>query len=55
MIGISISIVTGILAGFLPALSAANMRPVDAIRGEVSDLFKGFTGLFMGKVKHKGL
>lgn len=40
-IGLSISIVTGILAGFIPAWSAANMKPVDAIRGEVSDLFKG--------------
>jgi putative ABC transport system permease protein len=55
IIGISISVVTGIIAGFLPALSAANMRPVDAIRGEVSDLLKGFTGLFRKKAKHKGL
>ena len=46
IIGISISVVTGIIAGFLPAWSAANMKPVDAIRGEVSDLFKGFLGIF---------
>lgn len=46
MIGISISVVTGVIAGFLPALSAANMKPVDAIRGEVSDLFKGFFSFF---------
>jgi len=45
-IGISISVVTGIIAGFLPAWSAANMKPVDAIRGEVSDLFKSFLGIF---------
>jgi putative ABC transport system permease protein len=45
-IGISISVVTGIVAGFLPALSAANMKPVDAIRGEVSDLFKSFLDIF---------
>jgi putative ABC transport system permease protein len=30
--GITISVITGILAGFIPAYSAANMRPVDAIR-----------------------
>ncbi len=30
--GVLISVVTGILAGFIPAYSAANMRPVDAIR-----------------------
>ena len=47
-VGISISVVTGIIAGFLPAWSAANMKPVDAIRGEVSDLFKGFLGIFKG-------
>jgi putative ABC transport system permease protein len=46
MTGISISVITGIIAGFLPALSAANMKPVDAIRGEVSDLFKGFMNFF---------
>ena len=46
IIGISISVITGIIAGFLPALSAANMKPVDAIRGEVSDLFKGFFAIF---------
>ncbi len=46
-IGISISVVTGILAGFLPAWSAANMKPVDAIRGEVSDLFKGIPLFFI--------
>lgn len=45
-IGISISVVTGILAGFIPAYSAANMKPVDAIRGEVSDLFAGIKKLF---------
>ena len=45
IIGISISVVTGILAGFIPAWSAANMKPVDAIRGEVSDLLKGIGGL----------
>ena len=49
IVGISISIITGILAGFLPALSAANMKPVDAIRGEVSDLFKGFFRVFNSK------
>ena len=49
IIGISISVITGIIAGFLPALSAANMKPVDAIRGEVSDLFKGFFDFFRGK------
>ena len=38
--------VTGIIAGFIPAWSAANMRPVDAIRGEVSDLFKSFMNIF---------
>lgn len=32
IIGISISVVVGILAGFIPALSAARMKPVDAIR-----------------------
>ncbi len=31
-LGISISIFVGILAGFIPAWFAANMRPVDAIR-----------------------
>lgn len=46
IIGISISVVTGILAGFIPAWSAANMKPVDAIRGEVSDLFKGIGSMF---------
>ncbi len=52
IIGLSISIVTGILAGFIPAWSAANMRPVDAIRGEVSDLFKGMSKMFKrGKAK----
>lgn len=49
MVGISISVVTGIIAGFLPAWSAANMKPVDAIRGEVSDLFKSFFNMFSGK------
>ena len=49
VVGLSISIVTGILAGFIPAWSAANMRPVDAIRGEVSDLFKGFKKLYSAK------
>jgi putative ABC transport system permease protein len=48
-IGISISVITGIFAGFIPAWSAANMKPVDAIRGEVSDLFKGFMNVFKGK------
>ena len=52
IIGLSISIVTGILAGFIPAWSAANMKPVDAIRGEVSDLFKGMGRMFRrGKAK----
>ena len=46
IIGISISVVTGIIAGFIPAWSAANMRPVDAIRGEVSDLIKGIFSIF---------
>lgn len=49
LVGLSISIVTGILAGFIPAWSAANMKPVDAIRGEVSDLFKGFKKLYTAK------
>ena len=48
-VGISISVVTGVFAGFIPAWSAANMKPVDAIRGEVSDLFKGFFNAFKGK------
>ncbi len=48
IIGISISVVTGILAGFIPAWSAANMKPVDAIRGEVSDLFRGIGNIFRG-------
>ncbi len=46
IVGLSISIITGILAGFLPAWSAANMKPVDAIRGEVSDLLKGISSIF---------
>ena len=45
-IGISISVVTGVFAGIIPAWSAANMKPVDAIRGEVSDLFKSFMDIF---------
>lgn len=49
IIGLSISIVTGVLAGFIPAWSAAGMKPVDAIRGEVSDLFKGFKRLYSAK------
>ena len=48
-VGISISVVTGIFAGFIPAWSAANMKPVDAIRGEVSDLFKSFLNIFKPK------
>jgi len=32
MLGISISVVVGIMAGFIPAWFAANMKPVDAIR-----------------------
>jgi putative ABC transport system permease protein len=32
ILGISISVFVGILAGFIPAWSAAKMRPVDAIR-----------------------
>lgn len=32
MIGLSISIVIGIIAGFIPAWQASRMRPVDAIR-----------------------
>jgi putative ABC transport system permease protein len=55
IIGISISVLTGIIAGFLPAWSAANMRPVDAIRGEVSDLFKGFMNLLKGKAGNSQL
>ena len=31
--GISISVITGIVAGFIPALSASRLRPVDAMRG----------------------
>jgi putative ABC transport system permease protein len=31
-IGLSISIVIGIIAGFIPAWQASRMRPVDAIR-----------------------
>ncbi len=31
-IGISISVITGVLAGFIPAWNASKMRPVDAIR-----------------------
>jgi putative ABC transport system permease protein len=49
IIGISISVITGILAGFIPAWSAANMKPVDAIRGEVSDLLKGIMKLYSRK------
>jgi len=32
MLGITVSLVVGIVAGFIPALRAANLRPVDAIR-----------------------
>lgn len=32
LLGLSISVVVGILAGFIPAWFAANMRPIDAIR-----------------------
>ena len=32
-IGISISVLIGIIAGFIPAYQAARMKPVDAIRG----------------------
>lgn len=32
ILGISISVVVGIIAGFVPAVFAANMKPVDAIR-----------------------
>jgi putative ABC transport system permease protein len=32
MIGLSISIIIGIIAGFIPAYQASRMRPVDAIR-----------------------
>ena len=49
VVGLSISIVTGILAGFIPAWSAANMKPVDAIRGEVSDLLKGIMKFYSPK------
>ncbi len=31
-IGIGISVVTGIISGFIPAWNASRMRPVDAIR-----------------------
>lgn len=55
IIGISISVVTGIIAGFIPAWGAANMRPVDAIRGEVADMFKGIKWLrifsWTGRIK----
>ncbi len=32
VLGLSISIIVGIVAGFIPAILAANMKPVDAIR-----------------------
>jgi putative ABC transport system permease protein len=32
VLGISVSLVVGLVAGFIPALRAANLRPVDAIR-----------------------
>jgi putative ABC transport system permease protein len=32
MLGITVSLVVGIVAGFIPALRAANLKPVDAIR-----------------------
>ncbi len=50
--GISISVITGVVAGFIPAWSAANMRPVDAIRGDVSDLLKGIFRFYGRKHVH---
>ena len=32
VIGAGLSIIIGVIAGFIPALQAANMNPVDAIR-----------------------
>ena len=32
MLGITVSLVVGVVAGFIPALRAANLKPVDAIR-----------------------
>jgi putative ABC transport system permease protein len=32
VLGISVSLVVGLVAGFIPALRAANLKPVDAIR-----------------------
>jgi len=32
MLGITVSLVVGIVAGFIPALRASNLKPVDAIR-----------------------
>jgi putative ABC transport system permease protein len=32
VLGITVSLVVGLVAGFIPALRAANLRPVDAIR-----------------------
>ena len=31
--GLSVSVITGILAGVIPAFQAANMDPVEAMRG----------------------
>jgi putative ABC transport system permease protein len=33
LLGVSISVIIGIIAGFIPAYQASKMRPVDAIRG----------------------
>jgi putative ABC transport system permease protein len=33
-IALVVSLVTGVVAGFLPAWRAANMNPVDALRNE---------------------
>jgi putative ABC transport system permease protein len=34
LLGLVMSVVVGVLAGFIPALQAAKMNPVDAIRGK---------------------
>jgi putative ABC transport system permease protein len=32
VLGLTVSLVVGVVAGFIPALRAANLKPVDAIR-----------------------
>jgi putative ABC transport system permease protein len=32
MLGINVSVIIGVLAGFIPAWSASQLNPVDAIR-----------------------